>query len=280
MALVVPFGQYVQGNTMVHRLDARMKFLIVVSYVVALFLVDGWLGLLPCAALLLGLYAVAKIPFKHAFRGLKPILILLVFTFLANALTLSALPWGEAPLAEGTGTFSVPESIALIGGFGIQTMGALRGLYFALRIILLVCSTSLLTYTTPIVSLTDALVSLMRPLARLRVPTEDIAMMFSIALRFIPITAEEAEKIMVAQSARGAVFNKGGLVRRAKAWIPVMIPLFVNLFRRADELAKAMEGRCYVGKGRTHLRAVELKARDLAIGVIGASTLILLGVLL
>jgi len=280
MALVVPFGQYVQGNTMVHRLDARMKFLIVVAYVAALFLVDSWLGLLPCAGLLLSLYIIAKIPLRRAFRGLKPILILLVFTFLANALTLSALPWGEAPLVEGAGILSIPESIALIGSFGVKTMGTLRGLYFALRIILLVCSTSLLTYTTPIVSLTDALVSLMRPLARLRVPTEDIAMMLSIALRFIPITAEEAEKIMVAQSARGAVFNRGGLIRRAKAWIPVMIPLFVSLFRRADELAKAMDGRCYTGQGRTHLRVVELKAHDLVIGVIGALALILLGLLL
>jgi len=280
MALVVPFGQYIQGNTAVHRLDARMKFLIVVAYVAALFLVDGWLGLLVCTGLLLGCYIIAKIPLRRAFRGLKPILILLVFTFLANALTLSALTWGEAQLAEGAGALLIPESIALIGSFGIKTMGALRGLYFALRIILLVCSTSLLTYTTPIVSLTDALVSLMRPLARLRVPTEDIAMMFSIALRFIPITAEEAEKIMIAQSARGAVFNRGGLVRRAKAWIPVMIPLFVSLFRRADELARAMEGRCYAGQGRTHLRVVELVARDLVIGVVGALALILLGFLL
>ena len=280
MALVVPFGQYVPGTSIVHRLDARMKLLIVVSYIAALFLVEGWLGLLPCTLLLVGLYAIARIPAKLAFRGLKPILVLLIFTFLANALSFSALPLGEAQLVEGPLSFPIPESISLLGSFGIRPPGVLRGLYFALRIILLVCVTSLLTYTTPIVSLTDGLVSLMRPLAKLRVPTEDIAMMFSIALRFIPITAEEAEKIMIAQSARGAVFNKGGLIKRARAWIPVITPLFVGLFRRADELASAMETRCYAGKGRTHLRIVRLRGADLVIGGLGALALISFGILL
>ncbi|MCL1847193.1 MAG: energy-coupling factor transporter transmembrane protein EcfT [Coriobacteriia bacterium] len=286
MALVVPFGQYVPGTSIVHRLDARMKLLVVVTFVLALFLAQGWLGLLICTALLLALYLTAKIPLRRAARGLKPILILLTFTFLANALTLSALPLGEAPLIQNAnpfaGPFALPESISFTagGGFGFKPPGALRGLYFALRIVLLVCVTSLLTYTTPIVSLTDGMVSLMRPLAKLRVPTEDIAMMFSIALRFIPITAEEAEKIMVAQSARGAVFNKGGLIKRARAWLPVIIPLFVSLFRRADELASAMETRCYRGKGRTHLRTTQLRAADLAIGGFGAVALILIGILL
>jgi energy-coupling factor transport system permease protein len=257
-----------------------VKLLIVLSYVITLFLVDGWLGLLICTALLLSLYVISKIPFRCAFRGLKPILLLLVFTFLVNAFTFGALPLGEASFVDEGDFFFIPESIAFIGNFGIKPIGVLRGLYFILRIILLVCSTSLLTYTTAIVSLTDALVSLMRPLARLRVPTEDIAMMFSIALRFVPITAEEAEKIMIAQSARGAVFNNGGLTKRARAWIPVMIPLFVSLFRRADDLASAMETRCYTGKGRTHLRVVELRVFDLVVGVVGACALILLGILL
>jgi len=280
MALVVPFGQYVSGTSIVHRLDARIKLLLVVTYVLALFLAEGWAGLLICMLLLSLLYILSKIPLKLAFRGLKPILILLVFTFLANALSFNALPLAEAPFAEGTAPFAIPESISLVNSFGIKPMGALRGLYFALRIILLVCATSLLTYTTPIISLTDGLVSLMRPLAKLKVPTEDIAMMFSIALRFIPITAEEAEKIMVAQSARGAVFDRGGLIKRARAWIPVMVPLFVNLFRRADELASAMETRCYTGQGRTHLRVMRIKGLDLLVGGLGASLLILLGVLL
>jgi len=280
MALVVPFGQYVPGTSIVHRLDARMKFLVLVTYILTLFLVEGWAGLLLCALLFLVLYVVSRIPLKLAFRGLKPILILLIFTFLANALTFSALPLGQAPLVQGAGFFNVPESLALINNFGVKPLGALRGLYFALRIILLVCATTLLTYTTPTVSLTDGLVSLMRPLAKLRVPTEDIAMMFSIALRFIPITAEEAEKIMVAQSARGAVFNKGGLIKRVKAWTPVMIPLFVSLFRRADELASAMETRCYTGQGRTHLRVMQMESFDLVIGGLSVFALILICILL
>jgi energy-coupling factor transport system permease protein len=280
MALVVPFGQYYPGDTSVHRLDARMKLLLVAAYVFALFTVQGWVGLFVCTFLLFVSFGLATIPAKMAFRGLKPILIILIFTFLANSLTFSALPLGEAPLAEGTGPFSIPESIAFFGGFGIKPMGMLRGLYFMLRIVLLVAITSLLTFTTSVVAISDALVSLMRPLAKLRVPTEDIATMFSIALRFIPITAEEAEKIMVAQSARGAVFNKGGPIKRAKAWVPVMIPLFVSLFRRADELACAMETRCYAGQGRTHLRVNKIGEIDLAIGGFGAFALILLGILL
>ena len=280
MALVVPFGQYAPGTSVVHRLDARAKLLLIVSYVLALFMVGGWAGLLVCSLLLLGLYLLSKIPFRLAFRGLKPILLLLIFTFLANSLTLSALPWGQAPLAPDTGPFDIPQSIALIGGFGIRPLGVLRGLYFALRIILLVSVTGLLTYTTPVVALADGIVALMRPLARLKVPTEDIAMMFSIALRFIPITAEEAEKVMVAQSARGAVFTKGGPIKRARAWIPVIIPLFVNLFRRADELASAMETRCYTGKGRTHLRSAKLAAFDLIAALVGATALITLGLVL
>ena len=280
MALVVPFGQYVPGTSIVHRLDARMKLLIVIGYILALFLSGGWLGLLICALLLLGLYITSKIPLKLAFRGLKPILILLIFTFLANALSFAAVPLGETTLLDVTGSPVIPESISLIGSFGIKPLGVLRGLYFALRIILLVCATSLLTYTTPIVSLTDGLVTLMRPLVRLRVPTEDIAMMFSIALRFIPITTEEAEKVMIAQSARGAVFNKGGLIKRARAWIPVITPLFVSLFRRADDLASAMETRCYAGEGRTHLRVMKMGWHDLVFGIFGTLALVLLGILL
>jgi energy-coupling factor transport system permease protein len=251
----------------VHRLDVRMKLLLVVAYVFALFMVESWPGLLLCTVLCVVAYLLSGIPFKLAFRGLKPILVLLVFTLLANTVTFSASP-------------DLPETVALIGSFGIKPMGALRGLYFALRIMLLVSLTSLLTYTTSTVALSDGLVSLMRPLARIKVPTEDIATMFSIALRFIPITAEEAEKIMVAQSARGATFNKGGPIRRAKAWLPVMVPLFVSLFRRADELACAMETRCYVGKGRTHLRVAELVEIDLVIGIVGTLLLVLSGILL
>lgn len=278
MAIVVPLGQYVPGTSIVHRLDARMKLLLLLAFVIALF-ISGWGGLLLFAGLLVGLYVAAEISFRMAVRGLKPVLIILTFTFLANALTFGALPAGEAALVQ-MGPFMVPETVSWIGTFGVKPLGALNGLFFALRIVLLICMTSLLTYTTSIVALTDAFVRLMRPLAKLRVPTEDIATMFSIALRFIPITAEEAERIMVSQSARGAVFNQGGPIKRVKAWFPVMVPLFVSLFRRADEIASAMETRCYTGKGRTHLREHKLDEIDLAVGVIGTLALIILGILL
>jgi energy-coupling factor transport system permease protein len=280
MALVVPFGQYFPGDSRIHNLDARMKLLVVATYVFALFMVSGWVGLALCTLILVACFGVAGIPARLAVRGLMPILFILVFTFLANSFTFSALPAGEAPLAPNTGPFAIPESIAWIGSFGIKPMGMIRGLYFVLRIVLLVAATSLLTFTTSVVAISDALVLLMRPLAKLKVPTEDIATMFSIALRFIPVTAEEADKIVVAQSARGAVFDKGGPIKRARAWVPVMVPLFVSLFRRADELACAMETRCYIGQGRSHLRVIRMGETDLAIGGFSAFALILLGVLL
>jgi energy-coupling factor transport system permease protein len=278
MALVVPFGQYVPGTSPVHTLDARMKLLLVAAYVAALFLVGGWSGLLLCALLLLACYRLARIPLRLAARGLKPIIFILAFTFLANALTFSAVP-APGDSANLVAVLNL-ESVALIGNFGFKPLGALQGLYFALRIVLLVLVTSLLTFSSSVVSLADALTQLMRPLAYVRVPTEDIAMMFTIALRFIPLTAEEAEKIMVAQSARGACFNKGGPLRRARAWVPVLVPLFVSLFRRADALASAMETRCYRGKGRTHLRVSTLRGSHLAIGLLGTALLITGGILL
>ncbi|MDR1013471.1 MAG: energy-coupling factor transporter transmembrane protein EcfT [Coriobacteriales bacterium] len=301
MAPLVPFGQYVPGDSLLHRTDARMKLLCIAAYVSALFMVDGWPGLLLCGAAFVGAYLFSAVPLRLLLRGFKPILVLLAFTFLANALTFGAGDagaWAAADLAEATagaagtgaagdgalpgptGGGGLPESVALVGSFGIRPLGALRGLYFAVRILLLVAMTSLLTYTTPLVTLSDSLVALMRPLARIKVPTEDIATMFSIALRFIPLTAEEAEKIMVAQSARGAVFDSGGPLKRARAWLPVMIPLFVSLFRRADELAGAMETRCYLGQGRTRLRVVELHAADAVPGALVAAAFIALGILL
>jgi energy-coupling factor transport system permease protein len=147
------------------------------------------------------------------------------------------------------------------------------GAFFVVRIVLLVVGTSVLTLTTSPVALTDALSSIMAPLRAVRVPVDDAAMMFAIALRFVPTTAEEAEKIIVAQTARGAVFDEGGPITRARAWVPVLVPLFVNLFRRADDLAVAMESRCYTGSGRTRLRELRMRNADwivLAVGVTAA----------
>lgn len=275
MAFSVPFGQYVSGTSFIHHMDARIKLLVIVLFVFALFASGGWMGLLVCAAVLVGSYLVSGVPMRLALRGLKPLIFILVFTLLANALTFNA--GDQSALAEGTGSF---EAIPLIGTFGIKPEGALQGLYFAVRIILLVSMTSLVTFTTTVVALTDAMTSILSPLGVFKAPVDDIAMMFSIALRFIPLTAEEAEKVMVAQKARGVKFDQGGLIKRARAWVPVLIPLFVNLFRRADDLACAMESRCYDGQGRTHLNVAVITTGDVVVGVTASIVLIAVGILL
>ncbi|MCL1891623.1 MAG: energy-coupling factor transporter transmembrane protein EcfT [Coriobacteriia bacterium] len=281
MAVVVPFGQYIPGNSLVHTLDVRMKLLLVVAYVFALFSC-GWFGLLVCAAALIVAYLVAGIPLARAVRGLFPVLFILAFTFLFNAFTFTATP-AQSVAFDTVSLFGtaleVPQSISLIGGFGIVPLGVVRGLYFALRITLLVSVTTLLTFTSSIVALTDAISSLLSPLRFVGVPVEDVAMMFTIALRFIPLTTAEVEKIMVAQSSRGVRFDQGGLIKRARAYVPVMVPLFVNLFKRADELAAAMESRCYEGAGRTRLKVSRLAARDWVVGLAGTAFFVALGVL-
>jgi len=250
----VPFGQYVPGDSPVHRLDARVKLALVVAYTVVLFSSRDFAGL--CAAALAAFAAVviAQVPWRLALRGLVPVLWLLLFTLAANTLR-----W--QPVA----------SPVRLGPLGVSETGLVTGLFFAMRIVLLVVGTSVLTLTTSPVALTDALSTLMGPLRHVGVPVDDAAMMFSIALRFVPTTAEEAEKIVVAQSARGAVFDRGGPVTRARAWVPVLVPLFVNLFRRADELAVAMESRCYVGRGRTRLREARMGVGDWAALVVGVT---------
>jgi energy-coupling factor transport system permease protein len=263
MAVPVPFGQYVPGDSAVHRLEPRAKLALAVMYTVLLFTASAWGGFAVAAVLVAAAIALSRIPVRLALRGLKPVALLLAFTLVVNALR-----WGAA------------ISLVHIGPLGVDGPGLARGLFFVARIVLLVVGTSLLTLTTSPVALTDALARLMRPLRVVRVPVDDIATMFSIALRFIPTTAEEAEKIVVAQTARGAVFDEGGPVQRARAWVPVLVPLLINLFRRADDLAVAMESRCYTGVGRTRLHEPRLRASDwlvLAAGVlITTATAILL----
>jgi len=268
--LLSPFGQYVAADSFLHRLDARLKLLLLAAYLAGLFLIQSAWCLAIYVVLLVATYLLARVPLRLALRGLKPLIIILLFTLLANSLSFS-LPLDQNPGWEG---------VALIGQFGIKPSGVLRGLFLAIRIIALFSASSLLTYTTPLVDLSDALVKLLRPLARFRVPTEDIAMMFSIALRFIPLTAAEADRIMVAQSARGARFNEGGPLTRVRAWLPVLVPLFVRLFKRADSLAAAMESRCYSGQQRTHLQNTRLQARSLIATLALAAALVAVGVLL
>lgn len=248
MAVAVPFGQYVPGSSIVHRLDARAKILVTVAYTVMLFAISTWFGLLVAGVLAAAAVRVSTIPWRLALRGLKPVAWLLAFTLIANGLR-----WRP------------DEALLFLGPLGVDGEGLRTGAFFAARILLLVMGTSLVTLTSSPVALTDALSLLMAPLRRVRVPVDDIAMMLSIALRFMPTTAEEAERIVVAQTARGARFDRGGVVARARAWVPVLVPLFVNLFRRADDLAVAMESRCYRGEGRTRLREPKMNGADWAI---------------
>jgi len=284
MQLTVPIGQYVPGTSLLHRLDARLKLLVLTAYCATLFLCGTWPGLLLSLLALLAAFKAAGIPLRRGTRGLKPILFILAFTFLAHALGLQAADVGQSfqtiavPVAGLE--LQIPQSIAIIGGLAFKPLGALEGLYFVLRIVLLVCSTTLLTFTTSIVALTDALTGLLRPLRPLKVPTEDIAMMFSIALRFIPLTASEAEKLVVALTARGVRFNEGGLVKRCKAYMPVLVPLFVSLFKRADKLALAMESRCYSGAARTRLDDRRLAPKDTALAILCSAALLALGIAL
>ncbi len=248
MSVPVPFGQFVPGDSPAHRLDARAKIGVTAALTVALFAADGWGGLIVTAAFVASAVAVSGVPSRLVARGLAPVAWLLAFTVAANALRLAT-----------------PEAIVSVGPVALDGEGLARGLFFASRILVLVVGTSLLTLTTSPVALTDAFSLLMRPLRVFRFPADDAAMMLSIAMRFVPTTAEEAERIVVAQTARGARFSEGGPVRRARAWAPVLVPLFVRLFRRADDLAVAMESRAYTGTGRTRLRDPRMKAFDWAV---------------
>lgn len=263
MSLRVPFGQYVPGDTAVHRVDPRVKLALASVYAVALFAVGSWWALAGAGLATAIVLGVGRVPVRLAVRGLAPVAWLLAFTVALNALT-----WGR------------PASIALVGPLGIDPSGGMRGAFFAVRILLLVVGTSALTLTTSPVAITDAMASLMRPLRAVRFPVDDAAMMLSIALRFVPTTAEEADRIIVAQTARGARFDQGGLVKRARAWAPVLVPLFVRLFRRADDLALAMESRCYTGSGRTHLRQLVMRPVDWLVLVTGVTLAVSTAILL
>lgn len=255
MGVPVPFGQFVPGESPVHVADARVKIALTFAYTVALFAIDSWLGLAATAAIAIAVLGASRVPVSLAARGLVPVLWLLAFTLLANSL----MPASRS------------EPLVSVGPLIVDSRGLFTGLFFAVRIILLVLGTSLITLTTSPVALTDGLSLLMSPLRYVRFPVDDAAMMMSIALRFMPTTAEEAERIVVAQVARGADFGTGGPVRRARAWLPVLVPLFVRLFRRADDLAIAMEARCYRGEGRTRLRESRMGGSDWAALVVGVA---------
>ncbi len=258
-------GRYVPGESLVHGLDPVAKTAVVLVFAVCVFLVDGFAGLAVLALGVAGVVAVARLGPRDAFVGMRAVSILLAFTVLAHALR-----WRPAT-----------EALLRLGPVAVDGDGLIAGAFFASRIALLVVGTSLLTLTTPMIALTDGIERMLGPLARLRLPVHDLAMMLSIALRFIPTTAEEAERIMVAQAARGARFDRGGPLTRAKAYLPVMVPLFVGLFRRADRLALAMEARCYRGgEGRTRMERGVMTGRDVTVALGASAALVVVAALL
>ena len=262
----ITLGQYFPGNSPVHRLDPRTKLICVVLYIVALFLAAWFVTYAVMLAVLAGSIYLSKVPVKSVFRGLKPVLFIVVFTAVLN---LFYTP-GDTVLAQ----FWV---------FTITLEGVWRAFFMVVRIMMLISGTFLLTYTTSPILLTDGLESLLGPLKMVRVPVHELAMMMSIALRFIPTLIEETDKIMSAQKARGADLESGNLFQRARAMIPILVPLFISAFRRADELATAMECRCYHGgEGRTKLHVLRYEPRDytaLALGVLILAAVILLRLL-
>ena len=257
----ITLGQFFPGKSIVHRLDPRTKLLLLIVYIVALFMAKSWCSYGLVLAFLIAVTCLGRIPFKSMTRGLKPMLVFIIFTAVLNL------------FYTKTGTLLVDWWIFEIWSEGVKT-----AFFMVLRIMMLVCGTFLLTYTTSPIALTDAMERLMNPLKKLHVPVHELAMMMSIALRFIPTLIEETDKIISAQKARGADFETGSLIRRAKALIPILVPLFVSAFRRADELATAMECRCYHGgEGRTRLKVLRYAAIDLAAFVVGG--LLLAGVI-
>jgi len=248
----ITLGQFFPGDTVIHRLDPRTKLVYVVLYIVMLFTAKWFVSYGLMLLFLTTVIAVSRISIRVILRSLKPLLFIIILTGLLNLF-----------YTQGTPLFQ----------FWIITItkeGLLNALFMVLRIGMLIAGTFMLTYTTSPIALTDGLESLLSPLKKIRVPVHELAMMMCIALRFIPTLIEETDKIMSAQKARGADFETGNLIQRAKALIPILVPLFISSFRRADELAVAMECRCYHGgEGRTRLRQLTYAKRDLIAFVLG-----------
>ena len=245
----VTLGQYFPGDTFLHRLDPRTKLLAVIAYIVALFCARSLLTYgLTVAVLAVGIL-VSRVKFSALTRGLKAVYLIVAFTAVMNLFFTAGTPVAQVWLLRRITVEGIQNAVAMM-----------------LRIVLLIMGTFLLTYTTSPISLTDALESLLSPLKKIKFPVHELAMMMSIALRFIPTLIEETDKIMSAQRARGADFSSGGLFRRARALVPILVPLFVSAFRRADELATAMECRCYHGgEGRTKLHVLSFRTADVAV---------------
>ena len=257
----ITLGQYFPGNSVIHKTDARMKIILLILLIVNIFIASTPAAYLMAAVIVFLAVILSKIPFSMILKSLKPILYVVLLTTIVNVL------------------FTTGDVIFKFWIIKITKQGLTRSLEMIIRIFLLVVATSLLTYTTSPMTLTDALERLLSPLKRIKLPVHEFAMMMTIALRFIPTLIEEVDKITAAQKARGADFESGNLLSRVKALVPILIPLFVSAFRRADELAVAMECRCYKGdEGRTRLKQYRLTSHDwIAFIIVVCDTALIIG---
>ncbi len=247
----ITFGQYFPGKSIIHKADPRLKITLTVAYIVLLFIANNFLSLAAVVGFILLIMALSKVPVGLYFKSMKAVIFIVTFTSILN-------------LFYGTG-----EPLVKFGFITITQNGVFNAIFISVRIVSLILTSSVLTFTTSPTQLTDAIERLLKPLSYLRVPVHEFAMMMTIALRFVPTLLEETDKIMSAQKARGADMESGGIIQRVRALIPILIPLFVSAFRRAYELATAMESRCYHGgKGRTKMKLLKFGKVDVI--VIGA----------
>lgn len=253
-------GQYYPGDSFMHRMDPRAKILCTMIIIIAIFLAQSFWSYLLITLFILLSIAVSSVPYCMIWRALKPLWFILVFTF-------------------GIHLFTTPGTMLVsMGWFHISEEGLIKGTYMTLRLVYLIAFSSLLTYTTSPIVLTDGIEALLTPFKRFGVPAHELAMMMTIALRFIPTLLEETDRIMKAQTSRGADFTSGNLIKRAKSMVPVLVPLFISAFRRADDLATAMEARCYHGgEGRTKMHLLQYGRRDgIGFAAVAAVTILLL----
>lgn len=241
----ITIGQYFPGETVIHKLDPRIKIIVTFILIMALFFIDTFIPYVFIAAFIFSAIMLSKIPIKYILKGLKPLVFIISITFAINMF-----------MTKGEVLFG-------IGPLEVTKEGLKLATFMALRLIFLIISASILTLTTSPILLTDGIEKLLNPFKKIGVPAHELAMMMTIALRFIPTLLEETEKIMKAQKARGADFESGNILNRAKSLVPLLVPLFISAFRRADELAMAMEARCYRGgDNRTRMRELSLEKRD------------------
>lgn len=256
----ITIGQYFPGDTVIHKLDPRIKIIITLLFIISLFFIDSFIPYFFVVTFIVISIALSNVPIKFILKGLKPLFIIILITFAINAL-----------LTPGNPLYSV-------GPLTVTVEGLRQAIFMALRLVFLIVGTSLLTLTTSPISLTDGIENLLNPFKKIGLPSHELAMMMTIALRFIPTLLEETDKIMKAQIARGADFESGNIMNRAKSLVPLLVPLFISAFRRADELAMAMEARCYRGgDNRTRMKQLALEKRDFVALII---SLLLFGIII